>query len=601
MRVTVLIATIALMFAGVVPGFAQDKGKGPEVELQLGVKVLMRDGILLDATVYRSHAQKDRAPCIFLLTPYMAGNYHEWAMYFAGNGYVFATIDSRGRGNSDGQFTPFLQEANDGYDVVKWLAKQPYCNGKVSMWGASYTGYDQWATAKELPPALATIVPVASVKPGTDFPMVNNIFATYAVNWLTYVSGRIGQRPLLGDSDFWTTHYRRWYTSQAPFNTLDQVVGNPSTTFQTWLSHPMLDEYWDSFSPTPEQYAKIEFPILSITGYFDGDQRGALDFYKAHMLHGTATARAKHFLVIGPWDHGGTVLPKAELGGLDFGKAAVLDMKALHKAWYDWTLKNGHKPQFLKDRVAFYMVGEDTWRYAPSLEAATASTEAWYLASTDAKVQSVFASGDLVTQPPHRGGKPDSYVHDPLDTASLAVDDLPEAGGSLIDQRDVLLDNLPQLVYHSAPLTHDLDIAGSFGLTAYMELDQVDTDFAVSIYEIKVDGTSIYLAGDQKRARYRKSLRKAEAVVPGKIELYNFDTFNFTARRLAKGSRLRVVISPINWMSLEKNYNTGGVVSAESGANAKTVRVKLYHDSRHRSALTIPIAAKSSVSTEGAK
>src|SRR6185295_5443832 len=110
--------------------------------------------------------QTDPLPVIFTLTPYIADSYHDRAMFFARNGYVFALVDVRGRGSSEGTFDPFAQEARDGYDVVEWLARQPFGNGKVAMWGGSYAGYDQWATAKELPPHLATIVPAASAHPG---------------------------------------------------------------------------------------------------------------------------------------------------------------------------------------------------------------------------------------------------------------------------------------------------------------------------------------------------------------------------------------------------------------------------------------------------
>src|SRR5215813_6950921 len=117
------------------------------VDFKWGITIPMRDGIHLAATLYTPRGQKEPAPCVFTLTPYIAQTYHERGMYFAAHGYVFAAVDVRGRGNSEGEFTPLLQEARDGHDVVEWLAQQGYCNGKVTMWGGSYAGYDQWATA----------------------------------------------------------------------------------------------------------------------------------------------------------------------------------------------------------------------------------------------------------------------------------------------------------------------------------------------------------------------------------------------------------------------------------------------------------------------
>jgi predicted acyl esterase len=112
------------------------------VDFRWNQKIPLRDGVQLSATVYTPRGQKAPAPCIFTLTPYIAQSYHDRGIYFAAHGYPFLTVDVRGRGNSEGQYDPLLQEAHDGYDVVEWLAKQPYCNGKISMWGGSYAGYD---------------------------------------------------------------------------------------------------------------------------------------------------------------------------------------------------------------------------------------------------------------------------------------------------------------------------------------------------------------------------------------------------------------------------------------------------------------------------
>src|SRR5215475_6321872 len=114
-----------------------------DIDFRWGIKIPMRDGVRLNATLYTPRNQKGSAPCIFTLTPYIGQNYHERGVYFAAHGLPFLTVDVRGRGNSEGEFRPFIQEAHDGYDVVEWLAAQPYCNGKVAMWGGSYAGYDQ--------------------------------------------------------------------------------------------------------------------------------------------------------------------------------------------------------------------------------------------------------------------------------------------------------------------------------------------------------------------------------------------------------------------------------------------------------------------------
>ena len=567
--------------------------KNSSADFGWGVKIPLRDGIKLNATLYRPLDQKDPLPCVFTLTPYISQKYHERGMYFATHGYVYLTIDVRGRGNSEGEFTPLLQEAQDGHDIVEWLAQQPYCNGKITMWGGSYAGYDQWATAKEFPPHLATIVPVASPMPGVDFPRSNNIQYSYDIQWLTLTAGHTAQDNIFGDNAFWQAQFDKMYKQHRPFKELDQIVGNPSPNFQTWVAHPMVDSYWDSYNPTPQQFAKIDLPILTITGQYDADQPGALAFYGEHFKYASAAAKAKHYLVIGPWDHPGTRTPQADVGGLTFGPASVIDMNKLHKDWYDWTLKGSTKPEFLKNKVTYYMLGDgaEQWRYADSLEAVTASSRPLYLASPDGHANDLFASGTLAGAPPQGSNKPDHYVYDPLDTHFPAWDAVDSSDTSLTDVSGLLASSGKLLVYHTAAFAQDTELAGFFRLPLWLSLDQPDTDLTAAIYEIKPDGSSALLTIDMLRARYRKGLRAAVFAKPGVVERYNFDHFTFIARRIGKGSRLRLVIGPVNSKAWDKNYNSDGVVAEESGKDARTVTVTLYHDAAHPSALYLPIAA----------
>src|ERR1700760_1036374 len=109
-------------------------------------------------------------------------------------------------------------------------------------------------------------------------------------------------------------------------------------------------------------------------------------YYREHMKYGNAKSKSRHYLIIGPWDHAGTRTPRKEVGGLTFGDASMLDMNDLHRQWYDWTLKNGSRPEFLKSRVAYYVVGPgaEKWKYADDLEGIATEHRSLYLASQDA-------------------------------------------------------------------------------------------------------------------------------------------------------------------------------------------------------------------------
>jgi len=227
-----LTVVLACLAVGTNAAKAGDAKPEPQPDLLWGVKIPLRDGVKLNATVYRPHEQKLPLPVIFTLTPYIADSYLERATYFAKNGYVFALVDVRGRGNSEGRFEPFANEGRDGYDVVEWLARQPWCDGQVAMWGGSYGGFDQWFTLKEFPPHLKTIVPAAAAHAGVDFPFFKNIFGPYIIQWLTFTSGVTGNSNLFGNWDFWTGKFTELYSQHLPFKDLDRVVGNSSTLFQ---------------------------------------------------------------------------------------------------------------------------------------------------------------------------------------------------------------------------------------------------------------------------------------------------------------------------------------------------------------------------------
>jgi len=589
-RVCKTAAAWALPFLlGTVMASAQQKpaAEEPSIDMQWAVKIPARDGVKLNATVFTPHDQKGPLPVIFTFTPYIGDSYTDRAVYFAKHGYVFALVDVRGRGNSGGEFEPFVNEGKDGYDVVEWLAKQPYCNGKVTMWGGSYAGFDQWTVLKEFPSHLATIVPAAAAHPGVDFPFQYNIFGPYDMQWLTFTSGATGNSSLFGNSGFWAAKSREMYMAHSAFQDYDKLVGNPSAVFQKWVKHPTADIYYDAMAPSPEQYKRMNVPILTITGDYDGDQPGAFTFYTRHMKYGTPEAKANHYLIIGPWDHPGTRTPKAEVGGLKFGQASVLELNRLHTEWYDWAMKGGPKPEFLKKRVAYYVVGAEEWKCADSLESISNATKTLYLGS-NGNAGDVFRSGALTEAKPGASALMDLWTYDPLDTRPGSAES-EDDGNSLTSQRAVLNLFGEGVVYHTEPSAEAIEIAGFPKLSVWLKMDVPDTDLEADLYEILPDGGSVALTSASMRARYRESLREAKPVVAGKIEKYVFDNFTFFARRAGKSSRLRLVVRSINTTGTEKNYNSGGVVAAETGKDAKTAHITLVHDAEHPSALDLPI------------
>lgn len=146
-----------------------------------------------------------------------------------------------------------------------------------------------------------------------------------------------------------------------------------------------------------------------------------------------------------------------------------------------------------------------------------------------------------------------------------------------------------QIVCETSPFDAETEVSGFFELTAWIAIDQPDTDFRASVYEIAADGTGLLLTGDAMRARYRRSLREEELIRTREPLRYDFHRFTFVSKLIARGSRLRLVLGPINSIFSEKNYNTGGTVSSESMRDARVVHVRLFHDPEHPSVLRIPL------------
>jgi uncharacterized protein len=569
-----------------------------DYDLRWGVKIPMRDKVELNATLYlpkTPDGSLPKTPVIFTLTPYISDSYHARGAYFASHDYAFAIVDVRGRGNSGSEFEPFVNDARDGHDVVEWLAKQPFCDGKVAMWGGSYAGFDQWATAKEFPPHLITIVPAAAAHPGLDYPSTQNVGLTYDMQWYTLTSGRTGQQNLFGDQKFWRTKFLDAYKKHIPFKSLDSFIGNPSVNFQRILKHPTVDAYYDAMVPTREQLQKIMLPILTITAQYDGDELGALSYYRDHLANASSEARARHFLVIGPWDHAGTRTPTDEVGGVKFGSAAVIDLNDLHRQWYDWTMKNGKKPEFLKNQVAYYVLASGNsgtngeWKYAYNFETLTTNPKTFYVDSKGGDANGIFRSGSLTEKQPGEGW--DTFIYDPLDTTrGDTVDGTdPKEKTAGIDQTYALSIGKDGLVYHTDPLPTETPFIGCPAVALWLSIDTPDVDLSAQLYEVQLDGTSIVLWSDIRRLRYRESLREAKLVKPGEIVRCDFNPGLFVARRLMQGSRLRLVVSALNSTAFEKNYCSGGVVAEETAKDARTCHVQVYHDTTHPSTIQLPL------------
>lgn len=553
-----------------------------------GVRIPMRDGAKLAATVFLPDSGKGPWPVIVSLTPYGRTGAQGKPMMFARDGFVFVGVDVRGRGDSDGEFTPWIHEGDDTYDAIEWLATQSYSTGSVGLWGSSYGGFNQWAAATRHPPHLKSIQPAASGFAGFEFPLQRNIMPPYAATWLAYISGKSPHAAFFADTAYQGQIYETLYRSGRPYTDLDEVLGFPSKTFRAWQEHPFFDDFWRKFTPTPEQFAKIDLPIMTVTGHWDSAQEGALEYYRRHAAHAPKAAVDKHYVVIGPFDHNGTRFPAGTVGGIKVPKSGVIDMHALDVAWFDHTLRNGPKPAFLKDRLTYYMLGEDEWRGAPGLDQIRWSESDLWLDTSGAPATDAFHSGALTPAPPSRATTR-TYRYDPADFSRIGLGTSP-TGEWLTHQTDVVSLNGEGLIYHGEILTKPLPLIDRPTVELFVAIDTPDTDIRARIYEIEASGWSILLGQDRIRMRYRDSLEAVRFATPGATYRLVFDRFPFIARTLPPGSRLRVVIDAPDGAQDQRNFNSGKAVSEETVTDARPVRVTVHHGGKGDSRLRLRVA-----------
>ena len=548
-------------------------------------KVPLRDGINLAANIFIPENMSEPLPAIMVLTPYNNDHNTKRGIYFSTNGYVFVTVDCRGRGDSEGVFTPFENAGKDGYDAVEWIAKQPWCNGKVATMGGSYKGMDQWLIAKENPPHLVTMSPTATVCPGIDATRDRNIYRGYNLNILSYVSGKVANKENFF-SEYSVGKVHKNYEEHLPYAELLNAIESPTNhmqkVFKRWISHPTFDDYWKEMLPSKSDYERFNIPILSITGYFDDDQPGHMHYYDHFQKYASEKAKANMYFVIGPWDHSGTRRPKSELGGLNFGEKAVIDILGIHKEWFDWTMKNADRPPFLKDHVTYFKMGENNWHYVPNLESMANSKNNYYLSSESVNPKSVFHSGRLSNAPVNEKAT-DQLIYNPLESAYKRKN---VGRDYLTDQ--TYINEKGWLYYHSPVFENDMEISGFLTLNAYIEINTPDTDFEFKVFEVKPDGTNVFLGSGVMRARFRNSLEKEELVEPEEVNLYKIKSLYMLNKKVENGSQLRLIFGYLDTPDFQKNYNSGKDISYETATDAKTATIKLYCNKKFPSHLEIP-------------
>ena len=240
-----------------------ERGSQPvhSITFDMDVKVPMRDGVLLSADVYRPSGVS-RGPVILFRTPYDNGHprYVEQALWYARRGYIFVSVDCRGRHDSDGKWYAWHAEADDGFDTQEWVGSQPWCDGQIGTTGGSYGGLTQWLPAPLRSSYLKAMV--SWVTPSDFWFQDNYVGGAFQLClnmwWAVQNSGRVMQNLDI-------------YDLQAMYRTLplveaDRFTGRTIDFYRDWLRHEAYDDYWRAIS-NHGRYQQIDVPIYNIGGH----------------------------------------------------------------------------------------------------------------------------------------------------------------------------------------------------------------------------------------------------------------------------------------------------------------------------------------------
>lgn len=553
------ILLLAFVWAGTLT-FSGQKLKSPETSfmIQDSVMIPTRSGIPISAIIVRKKGNDHPVPAVLFYTTYYQGPGDViLGKRSADRDYVGIVAYARGIRTDLKNYSPYEHEGTDIYDIIEWINQQKWCNGKVGMMGGSYTGFSQWATAKKIHPALKTIVPQVAVMPGFDMPYENNVPISNILSWSN--DNIYKYPPLKRSLPF------EWFDNGSSFRSMDSLSGRQNPIFRKWIDHPAYDRYWQSLVPSPEEYDRINIPVLSTTGYYDGSQLSALEYFKLHTRY---NKNADHYFVIGPYDHiGGQRSAKPDLMGYTIDPAAHINMGELAYEWLDFILKGAPKPALLKDKVNYQVMGTNTWKHSPDLDKINNDTLTLYLTETKA------GQGYLLGKKrPNRT----AFIPQTVDfkdrenqnnyfTPTLIFDTLDTSNGVL---------------YTTDPFDSDFEMSGSFTGNLFASINKKDLDVSLALYQILPNGQYFLLTRYVGRASYAKDNTKRQLLKPGKKESIPFHTTRFVSKKIAKGSRFAILLNTNKHPFEEINYGSGKEVHDETIQDAKEpLQIKWHNDS----------------------
>lgn len=590
------------------------------VFLQTDVMVQVRDGTHLATDIYRpsseGEVEEEALPALLHRTPYNKSDPDRLIQIeaFVKAGYVVVVQDTRGRYGSEGSFSKYHDfDAPDGYDTIEWVAKLPYVNGKVGMWGTSYPAHTQADAAKLNPPSLKTIIlnqgglsnPWASsirqggafelgrelswawrqIPDATSDPVLKALFQAEPINsWYEALPLREGLSPLAAAPEYETYILNEWRNGD--YTDFWKRIGF------NW------QEYYDDTS---------DIPMLHIGGWYDIFLRSTVQNYLELSDRKSSDVR----MLIGPWTHSNN--DKSYAGDVDFGaSASIADFDTgFHLRWFDHYLKGHENGIGEENALQIFVMGtgdgkklEDGrlyhggfWATAPAWPIPEAQTTRLYL-----------NEAGLRKDPPNpQSAATTTYTHDPdhpVPTIGGSVSSrLKDGAYNQRERPDFPGSQPPYLplrarsdvaVFQTELLEEDIQIAGPVTVHLFVSSTAVDTDFTVKLVDVYppsrdfTQGFDINISDAIMRASYRNGRATRELIEPGKVYELTIELFP-TANVFKKGHRIRLDIASSSFPRWDVNPGTGEPL----GKDRRKVSADntIYHSSKYTSFIELPVTS----------
>ena len=523
------------------------------------VMIPMADGGKLSADVYLPG--KERYPTILTITSSPKSrcrlDHYPRSDFFNSGDYAVVCVERRGsEGSSDNPPRPQVNpDGHDGYDVIEWIARQPWSNGRTGMWGASNQGLIQYATAMANPPHLTCIMP-AETTPRTREP------GSLGMDYEQLFPGGVLRLEMVQRTDRPRLSQRR------------------SPIVQKLARHAVDDGFFDKRPDGAPTLEDVKVPVMAVGSWFDNDKnRATVDLFQRILTQTPQRHTSDHRLLIGPWTHDGVYID-GEQGQLQFNNASKY-YRMREKQFFDRWLRD--IPLEVEDvsPISYYLMGKNQWR----------TTEGWPPAGTKDVSFYLHPDRELSRRKPTAKSPPGRFVSNP-DNPTPTVGGQNKSknlGKGPFDQTGKVETHEDVLIFTSSKLREDLSVVGDIKVKLFISSDSEDTDVAFRLTDVYPAGAgnpaprSMLLRDGILRMSLSGSRKQYSFLKPGEIYPADIETIPI-AWTFLKGHRIRLIISASNYPRWDVNTNT-----RDKSGKPKIAVSKLYHDPDYPSRLILSV------------